>query len=376
MKWAGGVLFAALFVGHGQFSGAAASIAVACLEATTILALIWRAKRPVTVLAFITVVLVVCDVLSGHPETVRVTLLTFATYSVVVRRPARLALPLAFAAWLAVSAADLGVGGALNTPLAPNLAFVVAGVASGLFMGSQRALLAAAQERAEQAERERSYHSERALSEERVRIARDLHDIVAHHVSLLVVQAGAVRESLGPDHPTREVLDSMIEGGRQAMSELRAMLGALRATGLGPDGGDLPLSPQPSFEDIRALVDGAAKSGVPVRLESAGEQDSLPPAVGLAAYRIVQEALTNVVKHAPGADTTVTVDRQSDGVRLRVINGRPLIPVTVPSGHSGHGLVGMAERAAHHHGWVKAGPAGDGFSVEAWLASRDGRGDR
>jgi len=375
MKWSGGVLFAALFVGHGQISDTAASVAVACLEAATVLALMWRAKRPVTVLVFTTLVLVICDVLSGHPETVRVTLLTFATYSVVVRRPPRLALSLAFAAWLTVSAADLGVGGALNTPLAPNLAFVVAGVASGLFMGSQRALLAAAQERAEQAERERNYHSERALSEERVRIARDLHDIVAHHVSLLVVQAGAVRESLGPDHPAREVLGSMIDGGRQAMSELRAMLGALRATGLGADGGDLPLSPQPSLEDIRALVNGAAKSGVPVKLESTGEQDGLPAAVGLTAYRIVQEALTNVVKHAPGADTTVTVDRQRDGVLLRVTNGRPLIPAAVPPGHSGHGLVGMAERAAHYHGWVKAGPAGEGFSVEAWLASKDGRNE-
>jgi len=134
------------------------------------LALIWRAKRPVTVLVFITVVLVVCDVVSGHPETVRVTLLIFATYSVVARRPARLALCFAFAAWFAVSATDLAVGGALNTPLAPDLAFVVAGVASGLFIGSQRALLAAAQERAEQAERERNYHSQRALSEERVRM--------------------------------------------------------------------------------------------------------------------------------------------------------------------------------------------------------------
>jgi len=190
------------------------------------------------------------------------------------------------------------------------------------------------------------------------------------------VQAGAVRESLGPDHPTREVLDSMIEGGRQAMSELRAMLGALRGTGLLNADGDAPLSPQPSFEDIATLVEGAAKSGVPVKLESVGGQANLPPAVGLAAYRIIQEALTNVVKHAPGAETTVMVDLRPEGVLLRVTNGRPLIAVSAPSDRSGHGLVGMAERAAHHHGWVKAGPVGEGFSVEAWLASQNGRGQR
>jgi len=371
LKWAGGIVFAALFVGHGRSPYTADNVAVLCLEAAGLCALIWRAKRPVAVLAFVTAVLVACDVVSGQPEPVRVTLLAFAAYSVVVRRPARLALALVSVAWLAVSAADLAVGGALNTPLAPDLAVVVAGVASGLFIGSQRVLLSAAHERAEQAERERNYHAERALSEERVRIARDLHDIVAHHVSLLVVQAGAVRESLGPAHPAREVLDSMIEGGRQAMSELRAMLGALRGTDLSKEDGDAPRGPHPSVEDIVALVEGAAKSGVPVKFESVGAPDGLPPAVGLAAYRIVQEALTNVVKHAPGADTTVTVDRRRDGVFLRVVNGRPLIPVPASSAETGHGLMGMAERAAHYHGWVKAEPAGEGFRVEAWLGAQD-----
>jgi signal transduction histidine kinase len=87
----------------------------------------------------------------------------------------------------------------------------------------------------------------------------------------------------------------------------------------------------------------------------------------LAAYRVTQEALTNVVKHAPGAETVVAIDCGADGVSVRVRNGRPVVPVAPVPGHQGHGLMGMAERAAHCHGWVKAGPEGEGFAVEAWL---------
>jgi len=266
---------------------------------------------------------------------------------------------------------------------------LVAGITSALFIGSQRALLAAAQERAAQAERERNYHASQAVVEERARIARELHDVVAHHVSLLVVQAGAVRETLPVGHESREVLDSMIQGGRQAMSELRAMLGALREAEAGevvlsvPSGngaasaaaalaragaiGEAPRSPQPSLQDVGALVERAGTAGLPVRLQCTGETVGLPPAVALAAYRITQEALTNVVKHAPGAETVVFIACRSDGVSVRVHNGRPVVPVAPAPGHHGQGLVGMAERAAHCQGWVKAERDGLGFEVEAWL---------
>ncbi|MGP8205961.1 MAG: sensor histidine kinase [Acidimicrobiales bacterium] len=370
----------------------APAIATIALEAAALFALLWRATRPEATVIFETGVLVAWDVVSGPGTNLQLTLLALATYSLVVRRPPRHALAMVAAAWAVVSGAALLAGGALVTPLAPNLVFLVAAVASALFIGSQRALLAAAQERAEQAERERNYHAVRAVAEERVRIARELHDVVAHHVSLLVVQAGAVRETLPPGHQSREVLDSMIEGGRQAMAELRAMLGALREAGIengslppSPGArtkgaaaaaaalaragaiGEAPRAPQPTLEDVGALVEGAGLAGLPVTLELSGQSTGLPPAVALAAYRVTQEALTNVVKHAPGAETVVAIDCASDGVSVRVRNGRPLVPVAAVAGHQGQGLMGMAERAAHCHGWVKAGPEGEGFAVEAWL---------
>jgi signal transduction histidine kinase len=371
--------------------GAHATVTVA-LGVAALFALLWRATRPEATVIFVTGILVAWAAISGPGTNLQFTLLILATYSLVVRRPPRRALALAAAAWAIVSAAGLLAGGALVSPLAPNLVFLVAAVASALVIASQRALLAAAQVRAEQAERERNYHAARAVAEERVRIAREMHDVVAHHVSLLVVQAGAVRETLPAGHEGREVLDSMIQGGRQAMGELRAMLGALRETGPDPGSpppgpgasskgaaaaaaalaragaiGGAPRAPQPSLDDVSALVEGAGLAGLPVTLELSGQSAGLSPAVALAAYRVTQEALTNVVKHAPGADTVVVINCGTDGVSVRVRNGRALVPVAAVPGHQGQGLTGMAERAAQCHGWVKAGPEGDGFAVEAWL---------
>lgn len=377
----------------GPGSGTPAVLGVS-LEVAGLVALLWRAAHPEVVVIFVTAVLVAWDAAGvGGPEGSLVfILLTLATYSLVVRRPPGRALPMAVAAWAIVSSAGLLAGGALVSPLAPNLVFLVAAIASALVIGSQRALVAAAHERAEQAERERNYHASRAVAEERVRIARELHDVVAHHVSLLVVQAGAVRETLPAGHEGREVLDSMIQGGRQAMAELRAMLGALREAGDESDGrpptpgvpsygaaaaaaalaragavDGAPRAPQPTLEDVGALVEGAGLAGLPLTLELSGQSGGLPPSVALAAYRVTQEALTNVVKHAPGAETVVAIDCGAEGVSVRVRNGRPLVPVAPVPGHQGQGLMGMAERAAHCHGWVKAGPEGDGYAVEAWL---------
>lgn len=376
---------------HASGAGFGAhGIVLLCLAGTGLLSLLWRANHPEAVVLLVTSLLVAWDIVGGPGDNVPFTLLNLATYSLVVRRSPRPALALSVAAWVVVSVAGLLAGGALVAPLAPNMVFLVAAVASALFIGSQRALVATAQERAAQAERERNYHASRAVGEERVRIARELHDVVAHHVSLLVVQAGAVRETLPPGHESREVLDSMIQGGRQAMSELREMLGALReaggedepqpapATGNGAASaaaalaragalGPAPRSPRPSLGDVGGLVERAGKAGLPVTLELTGQSAGLPPAVALAAYRITQEALTNVVKHAPGAATVVAVDCQGEGVSVRVRNGRAVVPVSPVPGHQGQGLVGMAERAAHCHGWVKAEPEGEGFVVEAWL---------
>jgi len=399
VKWAAAASYALVLLSstahqlHTRNAGWGPHAAVIVpLEVAALLALLWRATRPEATVVFVTAVLVAWAAVSGPGTNLQFTLLTLATYSLVVRRPPARALAMATAAWAIVSVAGVVAGGALVTPLAPNLVFLVAAVASALVISSQRALLAAAQERAEQAERARNYHAAQAVAEERVRIARELHDVVAHHVSLLVVQAGAVRETLPAGHEGREVLDSMIQGGRQAMAELRAMLGALRETSaddntllVGPGVpakgaaaaaaalaragaiGGAPRAPQPTLQDVGALVEGAGLAGLPVTLELSGQSTDLPPAVALAAYRVTQEALTNIVKHAPGAETVVAIDCGGSGVSVRVRNGRPLVRVAAVQGHQGQGLVGMAERAAHCHGWVKAGPEGEGFAVEAWL---------
>ena len=374
-------------------------VSVMAIEAVGFAALLLRGRRPEAALVITTAVVVACDAVWGTSDTFTLTLPALATFSLVVRRPPPQSLVMSLTAWTVLTVADVVLGGQHWSTVGPHLLFFVAAVASGLFVGSHRALLATAEERAQQSERERGYHAERAVAEERLRIARDLHDVVAHHVSLLVVQAGAVRESLPPEHPTREVLDSMIDGGRQAMSELRTMLEALREPvldGPGPagqtapnEGGaasgaavlswstafeGAPRAPQPSLAQVRALVEGAGMAGLPVTLEMKGAADALTPAVGLAAYRITQEALTNVVKHAPGAETLVAIDHRQDGVSVRVRNGRGVLPPRRTSGdgpsvngNPGQGLLGMRERAAQCHGWVQAGPCEGGFAVEAWL---------
>jgi signal transduction histidine kinase len=369
---------------HGRISTNVGTATLLGIDLVGLVALLWRSKHPLGTVLLMACLIVVADLVAGpgfNGDTFSLEIA--AVYSLVLRRPARVALTAALGTWLAVSVADLAEGASVSAQPLSSLVWLVAAVAIGLYFRSQRALVAAAQERAEHAERERERESVQAVADERVRIARELHDVVAHHVSLLVVQAGAVREGLGPDHPAREVLDSMIEGGRQAMSELRAMLGALRSPGQAAAGGtpgrppygatwpagthEAPRAPQPSLTEISALVEGARAAGVPIELQLKGDPRRVSLAVALAAYRITQEALTNVVKHAPGATTEVEVDCGPAGVSVRVRNGRGLLPVAVVPGHRGQGLTGMRERAALCRGRVDAGSVGDCFVVDAWL---------
>jgi signal transduction histidine kinase len=281
---------------------------------------------------------------------------------------------------------------------ASDLVLVVAVTAVAFYVRSHRALIDSYRDRAEQAEREQQWQTNRAVSEERVRIARELHDVVAHHVSLLVVQAGAVRESLPDTHPTRDVLDSMIEGGRHAMTELRDMLDALRLDGLpGMSAVDVlaPRSPQPDVDQIPDLVAGARAAGLDVALdiERLDVTRSLPPAVSLAAYRIVQESLTNVVKHAATSATRVRLVYAPHGFEVTVTNrtrtaaglppwpGPAEAPVSAVrfgsargpgsagaagwASTAGYGLTGMRERVVLAHGELEAGPGPDGWTVAA-----------
>jgi len=234
--------------------------------------------------------------------------------------------------------------------------FTTAPYALGAVVAAQtRRLADAASVRAAIRERQ----AREAVTEERVRIARELHDMVAHSVTVMVIQAGAVRRrldaGLGVDP---QVLRGIEEAGREAVGELSRTLGLLRG-----DAADT--APPVGLERLDDLAAQVREAGLKVRVERTGPAIALPPAVDLSAYRIIQEALTNVLKHAGATTATVTVAPEDAGVRLTVVNDGP---VAAAPGGGGQGLIGMRERVALFGGTLAAGPRdGGGFEVRAWL---------
>ena len=223
--------------------------------------------------------------------------------------------------------------------------------------------------RAAALEREREEKVSRAAAEERARIARELHDVVAHSVSVMVLQVGGARGILDTEPATaRETLRSAEQTGRQALAEMRRMLGILRT----PDDGS-GLAPQPSLGHLDMLVDRARAAGLEVELRIEGHPQALAPGVDLAAYRIVQEALTNAVKHAGPAHAEVTLRYAHDQLEIEVCDdGRGPAPEGTDPGH---GLVGMRERVALYGGALTAGRRnGGGFVVRARMPLEQHRG--
>jgi signal transduction histidine kinase len=219
----------------------------------------------------------------------------------------------------------------------------------------------AAEARAAQAERERESAARVAVAEERARIARELHDIVAHSVSVMVLQVGAVRHKLPHElDEDAEALRGVEQAGRAALAEMRRLLGAMRS-----NGDDLELAPQPGLEGLEALVAEVGRAGLPVDLHLEGERVQLPRAIDLSAYRIVQEGLTNALKHAHASRADVTVRYEPAQVRLEVRDDGS----GGPTGNgAGYGLVGVRERVKIYGGEMTAGPAdGGGFVLSARL---------
>ncbi len=218
------------------------------------------------------------------------------------------------------------------------------------------------EEHADLLERDRERRAREAVAEERARIARELHDVVAHSISVIAVQTGTLRRRLRHDRPqAAEELSEVELAAREALGEMRRLLGLLRTE---EDG--LTLAPQPGMEQVDRLAEQVRRTGLPVELEVDGEARSLPPGVDLAAYRIVQEALTNVLKHAGAARARVAVRYGARELELEITDdGRG--PVAEANG-GGHGLVGMRERVALYGGSLEigAGPAA-GFRIRARL---------
>jgi signal transduction histidine kinase len=243
----------------------------------------------------------------------------------------------------------LGVGGRL-------LGFVVAWLI-GDSLRTRRSYVQALEERAERLEREREAEARRAVAEEQARIARELHDVVAHNVSVMVVQAAAANDvfETRPER-AREAIRAIEATGRGALVELRRLLGSVR-------GGDAEYAPQPGLDRIDELVDAVRAAGLEVELRIDGEQRPLPVAVELSAYRVVQEALTNVLKHARATRAEIALRYAEAGLDVEVRDDG------TGGGNgagAGQGLIGMRERVAAFGGSLDAGPAATGgFAVAA-----------
>jgi signal transduction histidine kinase len=260
-----------------------------------------------------------------------------------------------------VALAAFGSSALTNGSLIYTVPWVVVTTAVMLLV---RRIVGDRERRAELAERERDVAAREAVLKERSRIARELHDVIAHNVSMMVVQAGAERRSLdGTGVSTRGVLESIERTGRGALTEMRRLVGMLRT-----DTTD-SLAPQPSLDDLPTLLTQVQAAGLPVELHVDGDRRAIPVGLDLSAYRIVQEALTNALTHANDARATVRVHYAEDVLELEISDDGQAADGHGPGG--GHGLVGMRERVALYGGRFTAGRRAEGgFTVRVLLPIR------
>jgi signal transduction histidine kinase len=333
--------------------------AVVPLIELTVLPLALRRSRPVAVLGVTLAAAIVGDLLFVGfqlPGPV------IALYTVAAHCERRLSLAAAGATGAALVIP--AVGGAVSEPIFVVAMYAVFAAAWALGDGlrSRRAYLAEVEARAEHAEREQEERARRAVAEEQARIARELHDVVSHNVSVMVVQAAAGGDVFAT-HPerAREALASIESTGREALAELRRLLGVVRPAEENPRPGFVP---QPGLVRLPELVEQVAAAGLEVELTVAGEPGDLPAGVDLSAYRIVQEALTNTLKHARASKADVTLRYGDASLELEVLDDGS----GTGAGGTGRGIIGMRERAALFGGELLAGPRpSGGFAVRAKL---------
>lgn len=336
------------------------------VQALACLSLVARRRAPLTVIAVLgmftlTVTLLISPAGAMTPAHDGEVWAPFATvlaaYGAVYHRRSRRTALLALAALTTVvmrpwepSAVVMTIG-LFRTGAGPLLA---------LYFDARRRLVQALTERAERAERERHLLAERARAEERARLAGEMHDVVTHRVSLMVLQAGALRLT-APDEATRQAAEELRANGCRALDELRDLVGILRTA---PEGDQTP-----SVAGFAALVAESSSAGVPAELTEHGDPALASPVVGRTAYRIMREALTNVRKHAPGAQVSVRVEYEETEVRLTIRNTPPAgEPGELAATGSGLGLAGLRQRVELVGGTLRAGHSPDGgFEVAAAL---------
>ncbi|MGC4774722.1 sensor histidine kinase [Micromonospora sp. C41] len=242
---------------------------------------------------------------------------------------------------------------------------------AGLNLRTRRLYVLSLEDRAATLEREREAQARAAVAEERTRIARELHDVVAHSMAVMIVQADGVRFTLDRDPATaREAAKVVADTGRAALEEMRRLVGVLREpTATQPDPADGPAHRRPALVELPALLDRFRAAGLRVACGGAGAPPPLPPGLELTVYRVVQESLTNTLKHAGvGASVELTLDWSADAVVIRAVDDGRGRPVDGPAPSGGHGLVGMRERVGVYDGSLAAGPTlAGGWRVRARL---------
>jgi len=352
-----------LIAGPSRSPGVAALLGAVLLLQT--LPLLFRRRWPAAVLVWV-MGAYAADALLGNERDPAAGGILLAMFSVGAygERIRRLVVGAAAAAALVVPVAAYLLAHTWSSAIGPGAALVAAWL-SGDYVRTRRAHLA---EREGRAARDREEDRRRAASEERARIARELHDVVAHHVSMIAVQAGGARiaQRSNPSAATRTL--AIVETtSRQVLTELSRLLGAIRSD----DSPASPLAPQPSLESLDVLVQQARDAGLQVDLVIEGRRRAVPVALDLSAYRIVQEAVTNAMKHAPSAHVEVAVS-YGRFLELKVTDDGRGRARSAPVGRSGHGIVGMRERVALFGGELQVGPTSQGgFRVLARLPLED-----
>jgi signal transduction histidine kinase len=344
------------------------------LGAVLTAAMAWRSTAPLATLTTVGAVALTFALADTPPEnlastTILVAVLSFAIGAHLPRRRARAGL--VGVGVLVVVVTAIGPDQTIGDVIFPVVLF--AGCwALGRFGRGRAHLTAELRARTEQLERERTERERDAVARERVRIARELHDVVAHSVSVMVVQAGAARSVLDRDpEASVRALGAVEDTGREALTEMRRLLGILR-----PDGEDADHAPQPSLDRLGALIARSRDAGLDVELRVEGRAGPLAPGVDLTAFRLVQEGLTNALKHGGRGHAQVVLRWSADVLEVEVANRITDGPAAHGLAGGGQGLVGMRERVALCGGELRAGPIGRGFVVRARLPRERGFSSR
>ncbi|GHG26357.1 sensor histidine kinase [Streptomyces zaomyceticus] len=345
-----------------EYTSEAVTLVDQLLGAAACCALWLRRRWPTGLAIALSLLNVVAPVAAGA--------LLASLFSVAVRRPFR---EVAWIGALAVAASTVQAfvrpDPTTNTGLSIGIGFILILLVTawGMLVRSRRQLVEALRERARRAEAEAELRAAQAQRLAREAIAREMHDVLAHRLTLLSVHAGALE--FRPDAPPEQVARAagvIRDSAHEALQDLREIIGVLRAPGENGDGGDRP---QPTLATLGALIDESREAGAEVVLDTTVDDPStVPAATGRTVYRIAQEGLTNARKHAPGTTVTVTVrGRPGEGLTVDIHNPAPAGAVPHVPG-SGQGLIGLTERAALAGGRMEHGPAPDGgFALHAWL---------